>query len=106
MGGVGKITLAQLVYNDMGVKEHFNLMAWVCVSDDFDVMGITKTILGSITCANHDLQYLEQVQVELRDALAGKRFLLVLDDVWYQDVDIWDLLLLGPPHLWAGKPMV
>ena len=83
MGGVGKITLAQLVYNDMGVKEHFNLVAWVCVSDDFDVMRITKTILGSITCANHDLQYLEQVQVELRDALAGKRFLLVLDDVWY-----------------------
>ncbi|MQM09628.1 hypothetical protein Taro_042508 [Colocasia esculenta] len=35
LGGVGKTTLARLIFNDQNVRKHFELM-WVCVSNDLD----------------------------------------------------------------------
>ena len=47
MGGLGKTTLARQVYNDE-IADSFDLKAWVCESDVFDVENITKTILNSV----------------------------------------------------------
>ncbi|XP_042484171.1 putative disease resistance RPP13-like protein 1 [Macadamia integrifolia] len=49
MGGLGKTTLAQFVYNDEKVDKYFQLKAWVCISEDFDVMRLTKEIMESAT---------------------------------------------------------
>ncbi|KAG4204465.1 hypothetical protein ERO13_A04G045880v2 [Gossypium hirsutum] len=92
MGGMGKTTLAQLVYNDASIKESFDHKAWVCVSDEFYAVNITKTILLSITsepCAYNDLNLL---QVKLKEKLSGKRFLLVLDDIWNESSTDWTIL--------------
>ncbi|XP_030510319.2 putative disease resistance RPP13-like protein 1 [Cannabis sativa] len=92
MGGIGKTTLAQSVYYDVTVEEHFALKVWVTVSDDFDVLKITKLILEKITGERCETKELHQIQKDLKDALAGKKFLFVHDDVWNENYELWDLL--------------
>ncbi|KAB2059935.1 hypothetical protein ES319_A11G342000v1, partial [Gossypium barbadense] len=82
MGGMGKTTLAQLVYNDATINESFDLKAWVCVSDNFDAIATTKAILQSITSESF----------KLKEKLSGKRFLLVLDDIWNENYNDWTIL--------------
>ncbi|AES87176.1 disease resistance protein RGA2 [Medicago truncatula] len=84
IGGLGKTALAQLVYNDKEVQQHFQLKKWVCVSDDFDVKGIASKIIESKT--NDEM---DKVQLELREKVEGRRYLLVLDDNWNEDRDLW-----------------
>ncbi|TXG74773.1 hypothetical protein ES288_1Z012300v1 [Gossypium darwinii] len=91
MGGMGKTTLAQLVYNDATINESFDLKAWVCVSDNFDAIAITKAILQSITSESCDYSNLDLLQVKLKEKLSGKRFLLVLDDIWNENYNDWTI---------------
>ncbi|KAL7179780.1 hypothetical protein ACSBR1_043061 [Camellia fascicularis] len=97
MGGVGKTTLAQFLYNDGRVDDHFDMKAWVCVSDEFDVVRITRTILEAVIPQGSDTtdlskKDLNQLQVKLKECLSGKKFLIVLDDVWNENYDSWDSL--------------
>ncbi|GLT36466.1 hypothetical protein SLA2020_108410 [Shorea laevis] len=92
-GGAGKTTLARLVYNHERLKEGgFQLKAWVCVSDDFDPLLITQTILQQVTQENCDLQDLNTLQERLKRKLSGQKFLLVLDDVRKLNYCHWDML--------------
>ncbi|XP_048495871.2 putative disease resistance RPP13-like protein 1 [Beta vulgaris subsp. vulgaris] len=91
-GGIGKTTLAQAVYNDEQVKAHFDVKAWVCISDEFDVKQVTTSI---ITSATHDIcnfGVLDEAQDQLKNLLLDKRFLIVLDDIWSDKYDPWDQL--------------
>ncbi|KAK4756261.1 hypothetical protein SAY87_006388 [Trapa incisa] len=45
IGGLGKTTLAKMIYNDETVGKHFVLIFWVCVSDNFDEKLIVKKIM-------------------------------------------------------------
>ncbi|GLT32728.1 hypothetical protein SLA2020_073730 [Shorea laevis] len=92
MGGLGKTTLARLIYNDEKLKGRFDLKAWVCVSDEFDVAQITRTILEHVTGEeprNFDFGLLQE---KLKGKLSGHKFFLVLDDVWNKEYGQWDVL--------------
>ncbi|XP_039019947.1 putative disease resistance protein RGA3 [Hibiscus syriacus] len=92
MGGLGKITIAQLVCNDENVAKAFDLRIWVCVSYDFDVKRLTKAIVESIEGGSCDILELDPLQLCLVEKLARRRFLLVLDYVWNEYHDKWDRL--------------
>ncbi|KAK8330038.1 hypothetical protein V6Z12_A11G367000 [Gossypium hirsutum] len=92
MGGMGKTTLAQLVYNDATINESFDHKAWVCVSDNFDAVNITRTILKPIGSNPGEENDLNLLQVKLKEKLSGKRFLLVLDDIWNENNSAWPIL--------------
>ncbi|XP_021906425.1 putative disease resistance RPP13-like protein 1 [Carica papaya] len=92
MGGVGKTTLAQLAYNDCRVNNCFEIKFWVCVSQEFDIFRITKTVLETISPGIVDIKDLNLLQVKLNETLKGKKFLIVLDDVWNENYDNWDSL--------------
>jgi signal recognition particle GTPase len=47
IGGLGKTTLAQWVYNDERVAKFFDTRIWVCVSEEFTVLKLAKEILKS-----------------------------------------------------------
>ncbi|MQM21970.1 hypothetical protein Taro_055017 [Colocasia esculenta] len=96
MGGLGKTTLAQLAYSDSQVNQHFKLKSWVCVSEDFDVIQLTKAMLQSLNVEAGGLSELDPLQQKLLQKLEGQgRLLLVLDDVWEADnlnIHSWNLL--------------
>ena len=90
IGGLGKTTLAQYVFNDEKVKTCFDLKMWMCVSDVFDVKAIAENIIRCTTDKKvENLDTMEQVQKQLRERLQPKKYLLVLDDVWNEDEERW-----------------
>ncbi|XP_068501334.1 putative disease resistance RPP13-like protein 1 [Phaseolus vulgaris] len=91
MGGLGKTTLVQHVYSDPKIEDaKFDIKAWVCVSDHFHVLTVTRTILEAITNKKDDSGNLEMVHKKLKEKLLGKKFLLVLDDVWNERAVQWE----------------
>ncbi|XBI34108.1 hypothetical protein VPH35_119950 [Triticum aestivum] len=94
MGGLGKTTLAKMVYNDQGVQQHFQLKMWHCVSDNFDVMALLKSIIELAVSGRCDMpNTIELLQKKLEQVIDQRRFILVLDDVWNEDERKWEDVL-------------
>ncbi|KAF7004939.1 hypothetical protein CFC21_020102 [Triticum aestivum] len=82
IGGVGKTTLAQHICSHQRVKYHFEMIIWICVSDDFDVKRLTKEVMQSCTGKEEKNDNLDSLQRALHDYVDNKRLLIVLDDIW------------------------
>ncbi|XP_030945761.1 putative disease resistance protein RGA3 [Quercus lobata] len=89
IGGLGKTTLAQYVYNDEKVKTYFELKMWVCVSDIFELKIIFEKIIASAIDKKPENFEMDQLQNKLRQNLNQKKYLLILDDVWNEDKESW-----------------
>ena len=82
IGGIGKTTLAQHICNHQQVKSYFDLVIWICVSDDFDVKRLTKEAIGSYPGKKATTENINSLQHVLSGILSNERFLIVLDDMW------------------------
>ncbi|KAL5560130.1 hypothetical protein UlMin_036341 [Ulmus minor] len=112
MGGLGKTTLANQVYNDSVVNKHFQHHVWITVSQSFKPEELLKKIIyqlfdcikqplpqGAQSNDSHDLKKI------IRDFLRDRSFLVVLDDVW--EVQSWDALKHAfPEHNCKGSRLL
>ncbi|KAJ9185682.1 hypothetical protein P3X46_005282 [Hevea brasiliensis] len=95
MGGIGKTTLARVVYNDSRVEKHFEFRMWVYVSPHFNLTQILREMMESYSKTSLPSNLSSSlVESQFRAFLPGKRFFLVLDDVWSVDYNKdWEPLL-------------
>lgn len=91
MGGIGKSTLAKKVYNHATVANRFSNRAWVVVSSEFRPNEVIKELMLQLVESKEDklkvVQTMEKLslpslQQMFHERLQGKRYLIVLDDVW------------------------
>ncbi|XP_048561086.1 putative disease resistance protein RGA4 [Triticum urartu] len=104
MGGLGKTTLAQLIYNEPEIQKHFPLKLWVCVSDIFDVNSVAKSIVEASPKKNDDTD--KPALDRLQKLVSGQRYLLVLDDVWNREVHKWERLKVCLQHGGIGSAVL
>ncbi|XP_073123657.1 putative late blight resistance protein homolog R1A-3 [Henckelia pumila] len=101
MGGIGKTTLANHVYEHPYINIHFDICAWATISQEYSARNIIYEMLseigrsgsesrlsddqlGQAKCHTGD----EQLGELLYKKLFGRRYLIVLDDLW--SIEAWD----------------
>ncbi|XP_061996400.1 putative disease resistance protein RGA3 isoform X2 [Rosa rugosa] len=90
MGGLGKTTLAKSIYHKSEISRHFEKKMWICVSNPFEVNSILRGILEYVKPENAAVKGIDAICNILREELKGKRYLLILDDVWNEDAEKWN----------------
>ncbi|CAN6329478.1 unnamed protein product [Urochloa humidicola] len=125
-GGSGKSTMAKEVYSLPAVKGHFNVYAWVTVSQNFVTCDILKEIVKRLKIPGHHLKEMikgtmgvdsvgkvveleEMTEQELKKllhdfALGERRYLIVLDDMW--STDAWDVIRAAFPDKNNGSRII
>ncbi|XP_006345616.1 putative late blight resistance protein homolog R1B-17 [Solanum tuberosum] len=82
MGGIGKTTLARKVYDDSYIRSRFDRHAWVTVSNEYNKRQMLLELVYSITGSNQEMMSDDQLMVNVYRGLKGRRFLIVIDDIW------------------------
>ncbi|XP_002318368.1 disease resistance protein RGA2 [Populus trichocarpa] len=104
IGGMGKTTLAKMAYNDERVVKHFQFKMWVYVSRDSDKKRLMEKLIISATGGvgigeDNGSMEVEELQTLLRESIRDKKYFLVLDDLWNDNLARWeelkDLLRVG-----------
>ena len=78
MAGLGKTTIAKLVYKHDLVRKHFHKRIWVCVSENFHVKMVLREILESFNVNCGGLENQNVILQNLQKELQEKRYLLIL----------------------------
>ncbi|XVF78587.1 hypothetical protein PTKIN_Ptkin14bG0146200 [Pterospermum kingtungense] len=90
MGGLGKTTLAKKVYHNSVVKDHFNHLVWVYVSQQCQKRKVWEDVLSGLNIMEKEdrKKREEELGEKLFNFLKNKKCLVILDDLWSNQA--WD----------------
>ena len=98
MGGIGKTTLARAAYEAPQTLRHFDVRYWVTVSQDYNIQQILRGFL-------HEANQPDERLIEyVHKHLTGRRYLIVLDDMW--DEKVWDQVRAAFPDKNHGSCVI
>ncbi|XP_027106717.2 putative disease resistance protein RGA4 isoform X1 [Coffea arabica] len=97
MGGIGKTVLAREVYNDHELDGYFDAKSWISVSDSEGPINMSRIFEEIIAACAKDYIPLGRDSLEsiLQHSVEGIKLLLVLDDVWTENLEDWKELEKG-----------
>ncbi|XP_047962199.1 putative late blight resistance protein homolog R1A-10 [Salvia hispanica] len=104
MGGIGKTTLAINVYAKPLITHHFDICAWVTISQQYNSKELLCEILsqadkeekGQSSNLSED-----KIGLKLHKCLSYKRYLIVLDDMW--SIETWEEIQCYFPEYGNGS---
>ncbi|KAH0658994.1 hypothetical protein KY285_027545 [Solanum tuberosum] len=96
MPGLGKTSLARKVYNNPSIVNHFDVKVWCAVSQAYNRTTLLVEIFKQANNKKCKIKENDNVADMLRKILIGKRYLIVLDDIW--EVEAWEDLRLCFPR--------
>ncbi|GFQ06976.1 putative late blight resistance protein homolog r1a-6 [Phtheirospermum japonicum] len=86
MAGIGKTILAKNIFEDQSISYWFDHRVWVAVGPKYHLREILLCILAQVYPSTDKMLLTEGDQEKLAEclfkSLKGKRYLIVLDDVW------------------------
>nr|XP_009777084.1 PREDICTED: putative late blight resistance protein homolog R1A-3 isoform X2 [Nicotiana sylvestris] len=92
MGGIGKTTLARKAYDDSSIRYRFDIHSWVTVSENYNERQVLLDVIISISRDRTDESYetmsINQLAEIVYKGLKGRRFLIIIDDLW--STEVWD----------------
>ncbi|KAJ1274552.1 hypothetical protein BS78_05G070600 [Paspalum vaginatum] len=102
VGGIGKTTLAKKIFNNDIIRQEFEKIIWLSVNQEFNDVDLLER---AITEAQGDHQAARNTKAALertlKETLAGRKTLLVMDDVWNHEA--WEKVF-KPPLIIKKKP--
>ena len=90
MGGIGKTTLAQKIYNDHKIRERFHqVLIWLSISQSIAENDLLKEAIEKAGGRPNQQQSKDQLVQVLLHSISGKSVFLVLDN-------------MTSPHVWIN----
>ncbi|KAL7115004.1 hypothetical protein ACP275_04G156600 [Erythranthe tilingii] len=88
MGGIGKTTLVKNAYEHSLIMQYFDIRAWATVSQMYSVREILLQLLCSQSKSRSEMdgETTEQIGEQLYKKLWGRRYVIVMDDIWNVEV--------------------
>ncbi|EYU29512.1 hypothetical protein MIMGU_mgv1a022452mg, partial [Erythranthe guttata] len=103
MGGIGKTTLARNAYESRLILNHFDICAWATISQEYSLKKIFSKLLSRQTSGvGQEIE--QQLGQKLYQRLIGRRYLIILDDVW--SIDAWEKMMFFFPDNNNGSRII